>query len=148
LGQQVRGFGARIFGPAKWSPSGARSFFVDYRIGGREKPVHDRFPSRAERRGGSREGQGAAGMKRNVEYGHERFFSGAERAAISDALNGYGKTAAANCIRFIMLIGCRRGERCRPNGTNSPERGRGSRRPRTPKFGVPIAFHLSRRPLS
>ena len=33
----ITGFGVRIFAPTKRHPAGARSFFVNYRIGGREK---------------------------------------------------------------------------------------------------------------
>ena len=35
--EAITGFGVRIFAPTKRHPSGARSFFVNYRIGGREK---------------------------------------------------------------------------------------------------------------
>ena len=56
------------------------------------------------------QGNPCGGVKRNVEQGHERFFSEAELAAISDALQTYGETPAANCLRFIMLTGARPGE--------------------------------------
>jgi integrase len=56
------------------------------------------------------QGNPCKGIERNPEEGHERFFSEAELAALSDALVAYGPTPAANCIRFIMLTGCRPGE--------------------------------------
>jgi integrase len=67
-------------------------------------------------------GNPCKGIARNHESGRERFFSEAEVAAISDALNEYSnlerqnhlstKTAriSANMIRFVMLTGCRPGE--------------------------------------
>jgi integrase len=59
------------------------------------------------------QGNPCKGLSRNVEEGHERFFSQAELAALSDALAAYGPTPAANCIRFCMLTGCRPGEAMR-----------------------------------
>ncbi len=56
------------------------------------------------------QGNPCKGVERNPEEGHERFFSEAELAALGDALAAYGPTPAANCIRFIMLTGCRPGE--------------------------------------
>jgi len=56
------------------------------------------------------QGNPCKGVTRNHEEGHERFFSPAELAALSDALAAYGQTPAADCIRFIMLTGCRPGE--------------------------------------
>jgi integrase len=56
------------------------------------------------------QGNPCKGVDRNPEEGHERFFSEAELAALSDALGAYGPTPAANCIRFTMLTGCRPGE--------------------------------------
>jgi integrase len=55
-------------------------------------------------------GNPCKGIQRNPEEGHERFLSEAELAAVSDALNEYGAQSSANCIRFIMLTGCRPGE--------------------------------------
>jgi integrase len=67
-------------------------------------------------------GNPCKGVERNSEEGRERFFSETEVAAISDALNEYSAqernhpiasqsaVAAANCIRFIMLTGCRPAE--------------------------------------
>ena len=67
-------------------------------------------------------GNPCKGVERNQEEGRERFFSEAEIAAISDALNEYSNqernhaiaressVASANCIRFCMLTGCRPGE--------------------------------------
>jgi integrase len=56
------------------------------------------------------QGNPCKGVSRNPEEGHERFFSPAELAALGDALQAYGDTPAANCLRFIMLTGCRPGE--------------------------------------
>jgi integrase len=56
------------------------------------------------------QGNPCKGVARNHEEGHERFFSPAELAALGDALREYGDTPAANCLRFIMLTGCRPGE--------------------------------------
>jgi integrase len=56
------------------------------------------------------QGNPCKGVARNQEEGHERFFSPAELAALSDALAAYGQTPAADCIRFVMLTGCRPGE--------------------------------------
>lgn len=52
-------------------------------------------------------GNPCKGVARNQEEGHDRFFSPAELAALSDALSD---TPAANCIRLVMLTGCRPGE--------------------------------------
>jgi integrase len=49
------------------------------------------------------------GVKRNHEEGRERFFGEAELAAISDALNDY-QGRAADCVRLVMLSGCRPSE--------------------------------------
>lgn len=56
------------------------------------------------------QGNPCKGVERNQEQGHERFFSEAELAAISDALTGCGATPGANCIKFLMLTGARPGE--------------------------------------
>lgn len=56
------------------------------------------------------QGNPCKGVGRNSEEGHERFFSEAEISALSDALVAYGPTPAGDCIRFIMLTGCRPGE--------------------------------------
>lgn len=55
-------------------------------------------------------GNPCSGVRRNPEEGRERFFSEAEIAALSDALNEHTTGSAADCIRFIMLTGCRPGE--------------------------------------
>jgi integrase len=62
-------------------------------------------------------GNPCKGVPRNPEEHREQFFSQAELAAISDTLAEHGKNArgpglesakaAANCIRLIMLTGCR-----------------------------------------
>jgi len=65
-------------------------------------------------------GNPCKGVARNPEEGKERFLSDAELAAVSDALNDYGKDArgpglasakaAADAIRFIVLTGARPAE--------------------------------------
>ena len=60
-------------------------------------------------------GNPCKGVTRNREEGRERFFSEAEVARISDALNEYSNhvrsaRTSANLIRFVMLTGCRPGE--------------------------------------
>jgi integrase len=47
------------------------------------------------------------GVKHNPETGSERFFSEAEIAAIADALDMADEGSSADCIRLIMLTGCR-----------------------------------------
>lgn len=54
-------------------------------------------------------GNPCKGVERNHEEGRERFYSQAELAAISDALNSY-PGVAADCMRLIMLTGCRPAE--------------------------------------
>jgi integrase len=54
-------------------------------------------------------GNPCKGVERNHEEGRERFFSQAELAAISDALADY-QGIAADCVRLIMLTGCRPAE--------------------------------------
>jgi integrase len=56
------------------------------------------------------QGNPCKGVERNQEEGHERFFSEAELAALTDALGAYGPSPAVDCIRFVMLTGCRPGE--------------------------------------
>ncbi len=56
------------------------------------------------------QGNPCKGAARNREDGHERFFSAAELAALGDALAVYGHTPASDCLRFVMLTGCRPGE--------------------------------------
>jgi integrase len=68
-------------------------------------------------------GNPCQGIEHNPEDGRERFLSTAELTAVSDALAGslsslsnhsgttaYSKRAEANCIRLIMLTGCRPAE--------------------------------------
>jgi integrase len=52
------------------------------------------------------QGNPCKGIARNHEQGRERFFSQVELAAIGDALAKYNGPAA-NCVRLIMLTGCR-----------------------------------------
>src|SRR6266851_4487866 len=55
-------------------------------------------------------GNPCKGVERNAEEGKERFFSEAEIAALSDALSAQEDRASADCLRFIMMTGCRPGE--------------------------------------
>ena len=59
------------------------------------------------------QGNPAKGVRRNQEQGKERFFSAAEIAALTDAIEAYGTTSASNCLRLMMLTGCRPGEAMR-----------------------------------
>jgi integrase len=56
------------------------------------------------------QGNPCKGVERNQEEGHERFFSEAELAALSDVLDAYSTRSTADCVRLIMLTGCRPGE--------------------------------------
>jgi integrase len=56
------------------------------------------------------QGNPCQGVGRNAEEGCERFFSAAELSALSDALVAYGPKSAGDCLRLIMLTGCRPGE--------------------------------------
>ena len=55
------------------------------------------------------QGNPCKGIERNHEEGRERFFSQAELAAITNALAHY-PGVAADCVRLIMLTGCRPAE--------------------------------------
>jgi integrase len=55
------------------------------------------------------EGNPCRGVKKNQEEGRERYFSQAELTAISDALGKY-QGPAADCVRLLMLTGCRPAE--------------------------------------
>ena len=59
------------------------------------------------------QGSPCKGVARNREEGRERFFSQAELAAIADALDAYPVQTPADCIRLIMLTGCRPNEALR-----------------------------------
>ena len=54
-------------------------------------------------------GNPCKGLERNPEEGREQFFSQLELVAISDALAEY-PGVAADCVRLIMLTGCRPAE--------------------------------------
>jgi len=56
------------------------------------------------------QGNPCRGVERNPEQAKERFLSPAEIAAVVDGLDVYGRTSAADCIRLIMVTGCRPGE--------------------------------------
>jgi integrase len=68
------------------------------------------------------QGNPCKGIERNHEEGRERFFSQPELTAISDALAAY-PGVAADCVRLIMLTGCRPAEAMRaewPEFDNEP----------------------------
>jgi integrase len=56
------------------------------------------------------QGNPCKGVERNPEQAKERFLSPTEIAAVVEGLDTYGRTSAADCIRLIMLTGCRPGE--------------------------------------
>jgi integrase len=68
-------------------------------MAGEEKPWRDQA-----------QGNPCKGIERNPEQVKERFLSPAEIAAVIEGLNAYGRTSAADCIRLILLTGCRPGE--------------------------------------
>jgi integrase len=56
------------------------------------------------------QGNPCRGIKRNPEQAKERFLSPAEVASVIEGLGAYGRTSAADCIRLILITGCRPGE--------------------------------------
>jgi integrase len=56
------------------------------------------------------QGNPCKGIERNQEQAKDRFLSPAEIAAVVEGLDAYGRTSAADCLRLIMLTGCRPGE--------------------------------------
>ncbi|MGO9419917.1 tyrosine-type recombinase/integrase, partial [Roseiarcus sp.] len=68
------------------------------------------------------QGNPCKGIERNAEQGRERFFSSAELAALSDALAEHD-TPAADCLRLLMLTGCRPGEAMRATWAEFDEPG-------------------------
>ena len=56
------------------------------------------------------QGNPCRGIAKNPEVAKERFLSPAEIAAVVAALDAYGRTPAADCLRLVMLTGCRPGE--------------------------------------
>jgi integrase len=56
------------------------------------------------------QGNPCKGIEKNPEQAKERFLSPAEMAAVVEALDAYGRTSASDCIRLVMLTGCRPGE--------------------------------------
>ena len=56
------------------------------------------------------QGNPCKGIERNPEQAKERFLSSAEIAAVVEGLDACGHTSAADCLRLIMLTGCRPGE--------------------------------------
>jgi integrase len=55
-------------------------------------------------------GNPCKGVTKNREHPRDRFYSPAELAAIADALDQYPGRTAADCVRLVMLTGCRPGE--------------------------------------
>ncbi len=53
------------------------------------------------------QGNPCKGIEKNQEQAKDRFLSPAEIAAVVDGLDACGRTAAADCLRLIMLTGCR-----------------------------------------
>jgi integrase len=68
------------------------------------------------------QGNPCRGIERNQEQGRERFFSTAEISAISDALAEHD-TPAADCLRLVMMTGCRPGEAMRATWAEFDEPG-------------------------
>jgi integrase len=68
-------------------------------MAGEDKPWRDQL-----------QGNPCRGIERNPEQAKERFLSRSEIAAVVEGLDVYGRTPAADCIRLIMLTGCRPGE--------------------------------------
>ena len=56
------------------------------------------------------QGNPCKGIERNPEQAKERFLAPTEIAAVVGALDAYGHASAADCIRLVMLTGCRPGE--------------------------------------
>jgi integrase len=56
------------------------------------------------------QGNPCQGVERNPEQAKDRFLSPAEIAAVVEALDAYGRTPAADCLRLILLTGCRPSE--------------------------------------
>jgi integrase len=53
------------------------------------------------------QGNPCKGIERNPEQAKERYLSSVEIASVIEGLDAYGRTSAADCIRLIMLTGCR-----------------------------------------
>jgi integrase len=53
------------------------------------------------------QGNPCKGIERNQEHAKERYLSPVEIASVIEGLDTYGRTSAADCIRLIMLTGCR-----------------------------------------
>jgi integrase len=56
------------------------------------------------------QGNPCRGIEKNQETAKERFLSSAEIAAVVEGLDACGHTPTADCIRLILLTGCRPGE--------------------------------------
>ena len=56
------------------------------------------------------QGNPCKGVERNQEQAKERFLGSAEIAGVVEGLDACGHTSAADCLRLIMLTGCRPGE--------------------------------------
>jgi integrase len=53
------------------------------------------------------QGNPCKGVEKNPEEGRDRFLSQVEIARVIEGLDAYGRTSAANCIRLVLLTGCR-----------------------------------------
>jgi integrase len=80
-------------------------------------------------------GNPCKGIERNREEGRERFFSQQELAAISDALAEY-RGGAGDCVRLIMLTGCRPSEAMRAEWSEFDEQ---------PGYWIKPAAHTKQR---
>ncbi len=56
------------------------------------------------------QGNPCKGIEKNQEQTKERFLNPAEIASVIEGLDAYGRTSAADCVRLILLTGCRPGE--------------------------------------
>lgn len=65
------------------------------------------LPSEREPWRTAAQGNPCRGVKRNHEEGRENFFREDQIAAIADALHMADERSSADCIRLIMLTGCR-----------------------------------------
>ena len=56
------------------------------------------------------QGNPCKGIEKNPEQPKDQFLSPTEITAVVEGLDAYGRTPAADCIRLILLTGCRPGE--------------------------------------
>ena len=90
------------------------------------------------------QGNPCKGVERNPEQAKERFLGPAEIAAVVEALDAYGRTSAADCLRLVMLTGCRPARPCSPPGRSSmPSPASGSSRHAIPSSARSTGSRLS-----